>query len=201
MKEHDFKKGHKQSVVDPDLCVSCGICAGACPSSSPFRHVDELTTGISIPELHIKELLALTEASLAKLSTDQPRIMLYGCDHGSVVQDIKSSTVAAISMPCAALVPPAFVDYVLRQDLAEGVLISGCCEGDCFHRLGNTWVDQRFSMERMPVLRTRVPRERVRLRWLGAQGTRALQREVVEFQRELATGAPQLIELEDVSSG
>ena len=201
MKEHDFKKGHKQSVVDPDLCVSCGICAGACPSSSPFRHVDELTTGISIPELHIKELLARTEASLAKLSSDQPRIMLYGCDHGSVVQDIQSSTVAAISMPCAALVPPAFVDYVLRQDLAQGVLISGCCEGDCFHRLGNTWVDQRFSMERMPVLRTRVPRERVRLRWLGAQGTRALQREVVEFQRELATGAPQLIELEDVSSG
>ena len=29
MKDHDYKKDHKQSVVDPDLCVSCGICAGA----------------------------------------------------------------------------------------------------------------------------------------------------------------------------
>ena len=100
------------------------------------------------------------------------------------------SPVAAISMPCSALVPPAFVDYVLRQDLAEGVLISGCCEGDCFYRLGNTWLDQRFSMERMPVLRTRVPRERVRLRWLGAQGTSALQHEVAAFQQELRDNLP-----------
>jgi ferredoxin/coenzyme F420-reducing hydrogenase delta subunit len=186
MKEHDYKKGHMQSVVDPDLCLSCGICAGACPSSSPFRHVDELTTGISIPGMHIKELLSLTETSLRELKANgSPRIMLYGCDHGSAVEGMKSSDVAAISMPCSALVPPAFIDYVLRQDLAEGVLISGCCEGDCFYRLGNDWMDQRFSMERMPVLRTRVPRERVRLRWLGAQGTKELQREVTAFQQDL----------------
>jgi coenzyme F420-reducing hydrogenase delta subunit len=152
--------------------------------------VDELTTGISIPGMHIKELLSLTEARLRWLGTDTPRIMLYGCDHGSVVEGMASSSVATISMPCSALVPPAFVDYVLRQDLAEGVLISGCCEGDCFYRLGNTWVDQRFNMERMPVLRTRVPRERVRLRWLGAQGTQALREEVALFQQELRENSP-----------
>lgn len=186
MKEHDYKKGHMQSVVDPDLCLSCGICAGACPSSSPFRHVDELTTGISIPGLHIKELLLLTEAKLAELeTTGTPRIMMYGCDHGSVVEGMQSSSVAAISMPCSALVPPAFVDYVLRKNLADGVMISGCCEGDCFYRLGNDWMDERFSMERMPVLRERVPREQVRLRWLGAQGTSELAGEVTVFQQDL----------------
>jgi coenzyme F420-reducing hydrogenase delta subunit len=93
--------------------------------------------------------------------------------------------VACISMPCSALVPPAFIDYVLRKDLAEGVMISGCCEGDCHYRLGNTWMDQRFSAERMPILRTRVPRERVRQRWLGMQGHRQLQEEIVEFQEML----------------
>jgi ferredoxin/coenzyme F420-reducing hydrogenase delta subunit len=185
MKVHDFKEGHQQSVVDPDLCISCGICAGACPSSSPFRHVDELTTGISIPGFHIKELLSLTETKLKTLDTDAPRIMLYGCDHGSVVEKLESSSVASISMPCTALVPPAFIDYVLRKDLAEGVVISGCCEGDCHYRLGNTWMDQRFRMERMPTLRTRVPRERVRLRWLGEQGTAQLQQEVAAFQAQL----------------
>jgi ferredoxin/coenzyme F420-reducing hydrogenase delta subunit len=185
MKDHDFKPGHKQSVVDPDLCVSCGICAGACPSSSPFRHVDELTTGISIPGLHIKELLALTENKLQQLDADTPHIMLYGCDHGSVVGKLESGSVATISMPCSALVPPAFIDYVLRKGLAEGVMIGGCCEGDCFYRLGNTWLDQRFSKERMPILRTRVPREKVRLRWLGEQGTAELGREVEEFQAYL----------------
>jgi len=185
MKEHDYKPNHKQSVVDPDLCLSCGICAGACPSSSPFRHVDELTTGISIPGLHIKDLLALTENKLKELDSSAPHIMLYGCDHGSTVEKLESDSVAVISMPCSALVPPAFIDYVLRKELAEGVMISGCCEGDCHYRLGNTWLDQRFAMERMPVLRTRVPREQVRLRWLGEQGTGQLGSEVDEFQAYL----------------
>ncbi len=196
MKEHDYKKGHQQSVVNPDLCISCGICAGACPSSSPFRHVDELTTGISIPGFHIKDLLTLTEKKLHALKGSN-RIMVYGCDHGSVVDKLTSDSVATISMPCTALVPPAFIDYVLRKELAEGVMISGCCEGDCYYRLGNTWMDQRFSNERMPPLRTRVPREKIRVRWLGEQGTGQLVREVAEFQTELAAGAP--LPIEEVS--
>jgi len=185
MKEHDYKPNHRQSVVDPSLCVSCGICAGACPSSSPFRHVDELTTGISIPGFHIKELLSLTENKLRRLGSDAPHVMLYGCDHGSAVEQLDSDSVAAISMPCAALVPPAFIDYVLRRNLADGVMISGCCENDCYFRLGNTWFDQRISQERMPNLRTRVPRERVRVRWLGIQGTSRLGGEVAAFQADL----------------
>jgi quinol-cytochrome oxidoreductase complex cytochrome b subunit/coenzyme F420-reducing hydrogenase delta subunit len=195
MKEHDYKTGHKQSVVDPDLCISCGICAGACPSSSPFRNIEELTTGISIPGFHIKELLSLTEKKLLELGSGAPRIMLYGCDQGSVVDTLASQSVAAISMPCAALVPPAFIDYVLRKDLADGVMISGCCEGDCHYRLGNTWMEQRLNMERMPVLRERVPRERVRVRWLGEQGTAELNDEVKEFQTHLQSSKqPDLIE-------
>jgi quinol-cytochrome oxidoreductase complex cytochrome b subunit/coenzyme F420-reducing hydrogenase delta subunit len=184
LKVHDFKKGHQQSVVDPDLCISCGICAGACPSSSPFRHVDELVTGISIPGLHIKELLSLTEQKLEGLQGES-RVMVYGCDHGSVLTGMDSSSVATISMPCTALLPPAFVDYVLRKDLVDGVMISGCCEGDCHYRLGNTWMDQRFSADRMPILRTRVPRELVRKRWLGVQGTAQLAGDLTEFQADL----------------
>jgi len=61
-------------------------------------------------------------------------------------------------------------------------MISGCCEGDCHYRLGNEWMDQRFAKERMPILRTRVPRDKVRIRWLGEQGTKQLGREVKEFQ-------------------
>jgi coenzyme F420-reducing hydrogenase delta subunit len=195
MKEHDFKKGHQQSVVDPNLCISCGICAGACPSSSPFRHVDELVTGISIPGFHIKELLSLTEKKLHALKGSN-RIMVYGCDHGSKTKDLTSESVASISMPCTALVPPAFIDYVLRKDLADGVMISGCCEGDCNYRLGNTWMEQRFSTERMPILRTRVPRDKLRVRWLGEQGTAQLKREVEEFQADL--GASDLLDIKEV---
>jgi len=184
MREHDYKVGHQQSVVNPDLCISCGICAGACPSSSPFRHVDELVTGISIPGFHIKELLSLTEKELERLE-GKDRVIIYGCDHGTELENLKSDSVAAISLPCTALLPPAFVDFVLRRELVEGVMISGCCEGDCHYRLGNTWMDQRFSAERMPILRTRVPRERVRKAWLGRQGLKQLTAELAEFQAYL----------------
>ena len=39
-----------QAVVQTDLCASCGICAGACPSSTPFRSVTLFRTGIEMPQ-------------------------------------------------------------------------------------------------------------------------------------------------------
>jgi ferredoxin len=184
MKDHDFKPGHQMSVVDPDLCISCGICSGACPSASPFRHVDELITAISIPDLHIQELLLQTESKLAQLQGEN-RVMVFGCDHGTELTDLESDSVATFSMPCIALLPPAVIDYVLRKGLAEGVMISGCCEGDCYYRLGNTWMDQRFSTERMPILRPRVPREQLRKLWLGKQGSKQMKQELDDFQSDL----------------
>lgn len=38
-----------EAVVDPSLCVACGICAGACPTSTPFRRMSELIPGIDAP--------------------------------------------------------------------------------------------------------------------------------------------------------
>ena len=190
MKEHDFKKGHQQSVVDPDLCVSCGICAGACPSSSPFRHVEELDYWHQYPRY------AYQGAAVADRKQAARARGWYAAYHGlrlrsrQLVEQHGSTVVAAISMPCSALVPPAFIDYVLRQNLAEGVMISGCCEGDCFYRLGNTWMDQRFSKERMPVYCAPACRGSwCSMRWLGAQGTTAQQREVAAFQQDLRANA------------
>ncbi len=184
MKDHDYKKGHKQAVVDPDLCISCGICAGACPSATPFRHVDELVTGIDIPGLPIKDLLALTEKRLAPLSGEQ-RIMVFGCDHGTALSSIEDAQTATVSMPCAALLPPSFVDFIFRRNLAEGVFVTGCCEEDCYYRLGNTWMDERFAAERMPHLRTRGAKDSVRVAWTGPTGLGRLRGELDEYRNHL----------------
>lgn len=50
MLPHPDKPGHELARVLPDLCASCGICAGACPSSTPFRSVEQLVTGIDMPQ-------------------------------------------------------------------------------------------------------------------------------------------------------
>jgi Heterodisulfide reductase, subunit A and related polyferredoxins len=51
--------------VDPDLCASCGICVGACPSSTPFRSGAALVTGIDMPQRPIDALRRELDTALA----------------------------------------------------------------------------------------------------------------------------------------
>jgi coenzyme F420-reducing hydrogenase delta subunit len=64
-----------------------------------------------------------------------------------------------------AQVPPAFIDYVLSRDLADGVLMTGCPGGDCRYRLGAQWMSERVARVRDPRLRTRVVTSRIALGW------------------------------------
>ena len=156
-----------QPVVDPNLCASCGICVGACPSSMPFRS-DELVSGIELPDKLLKTLRADTDHALAALQGNA-RVMVFGCDCAYDVRALQSEGVAALSLPCIGMLPPAFVDYALRNAHAEGVLIAGCREGDCQYRLGIRWTEQRLARERAPHLRQRVPLQRIETCWAGAQ--------------------------------
>lgn len=53
------------AVVADDLCASCGICAGACPSSTPFRSDELLISGIDLPDRRLGELRDRVAAGLA----------------------------------------------------------------------------------------------------------------------------------------
>ncbi len=156
-----------QPVVDPNLCASCGICVGACPSSMPFRS-SELVSGIELPHRLLVTLRADTDRALATLSGNA-RVMVFGCDRAYDVRKLQAEGVAALSFPCIGMLPPAFVDYALRAAHADGVLIAGCREGDCQYRLGIRWTEQRMARERVPHLRQRVPLHRIEYCWAGAR--------------------------------
>ncbi len=161
----DGKLHALQPVVDPDLCASCGICVGACPSSMPFRH-NKLVSGIELPHRMLMTQRADIDRALAVLQGNA-RVMVFGCDCAYDVRVLQSEGVAALSLPCIGMLPPAFVDYVLRDAHADGVLIAGCREGDCQYRLGIRWTEQRLARERAPHLRRRVPLQRIELCWAG----------------------------------
>ena len=136
----------------PELCASCGICAGACPSSTPFRRRSALASGIDLPQHPVATLRAELDRAL---EARPGAAIVFACAPASPGR-------GAIEVECAAMVPPAFVQYALRRG-AKRVDFTACREGDCEHRLGDRWLRERLAGSRPPALRASVPRERIRL--------------------------------------
>jgi ferredoxin/coenzyme F420-reducing hydrogenase delta subunit len=164
-----------QAQVNAALCTSCGICVGACPSSTPFRRSEELKTGIDLPDFTLKELRERTIAA-AKALQGPARVLVFACEYGG-----GRRLDGAVRLPCVAMAPPSLFDFVLSQDLADGVVIAGCAESACFSRLGAAWTKQRIAGMRDPYLRARVPRERIATIWASAFATRGVIAEIAAF--------------------
>jgi len=178
-----------EAVVNPSLCVGCGICVGACPTSTPFRHGAELVTGIDLPDPALGLLRERTHAATGKLA-GPARILVFGCDHGVTGATFASESVAAVSLPCIAMLPPSFIDYVLSRDLADGVFVTGCSETACYNRLGERWMEERIAARRDPHLRRRVPRERLAVCWPTPSDRRRIDREIAAFAARLKELGP-----------
>jgi quinol-cytochrome oxidoreductase complex cytochrome b subunit/coenzyme F420-reducing hydrogenase delta subunit/NAD-dependent dihydropyrimidine dehydrogenase PreA subunit len=184
MVPHQDKPRQRQAVVDPDLCTACGICEGSCPSATPFRHVDELVSGIEIPGFPLDDLRKKTEAQLKSLQgTDN--LVLFGCDHALDVERLQETSVAVVTLPCTGALPPSFADYIARKENVSGVMISGCHPNDCYFRKGSEWTEQRFNGERMPHLRTKAGKHKVRTAWAGQHEQGSLVEQLKNFRKDL----------------
>jgi ferredoxin/coenzyme F420-reducing hydrogenase delta subunit len=180
----DGKPFERQAVVDPSLCVSCGICTGSCPTATPFRRASALVPGIDLGWLPLTEVRARTEKAAAALS-GPVRIIVFGCDHAVAMTALAGDAVGGISLPCTGMLPPPMIDFVLSRGLADGVVITGCRRGACRFRFGNLWTDARIDGERDPNLRSRVPRERILRVWAAPVDRRRLIEEIEAFRRRL----------------
>jgi ferredoxin/coenzyme F420-reducing hydrogenase delta subunit len=178
-----------EAVVDPSLCVSCGICAGACPTSTPFRRMSELVPGIDLPDRPIATIRSDVNTEAARIG-GPARIMVFGCVNAGVAEACRSDGVGVVSLNCTGQLPPSFIDYVISRNLADGVLIAGCSENACHNRFGGAWTIARLAGDRDPYLRARVPRERVVTVWAGRLGGAMLRREIAAFTQRLASLGP-----------
>ncbi len=173
-----------EAVVDPALCVACGICVGACPTATPFRRRSALKAGIELPQLPLLELREQSLSRCRDLEGDD-RVIVYGCGHGVDLSAIVDRSVAAVELPCVAMLAPSFIDFMITRQHVDGVFLTGCRAGDCYERLGARWTEQRIAGERDPYLRRRVPRERIEIFWAGVDGGAVLAEKLAAFRARL----------------
>ena len=178
-----------EAVVDPSLCVSCGICAGACPTSTPFRRVSNLVPGIDLPDRSMAAVRADVDREGDRIA-GHARIMVFGCINANVAEACRAENVGVVALNCTGQLPPAFIDYVLSRKLADGVILAGCAENACYNRFGTKWTADRLAGLRDPQLRSRVPRDRLETVWAGRLGGGALRSELAAFALRLAALGP-----------
>jgi coenzyme F420-reducing hydrogenase delta subunit len=172
--------------------VSCGICAGSCPTSTPFRRRGGLTPGIQLVDRTVQDLKDSMFAAAEKLEGND-RVLLFACDHGGAARCDAESAAGVVAIPCVAALPPSFIDYALSRNLADGVMIGGCRKGDCYNRFGRDWLLARVERSRDPYLGKRVPRERLALSWASPIDDDAVRADLSAFQaklRELPANPP-----------
>lgn len=145
----NLRKSEKVALIDPELCVSCGICVGSCdpvaidyPGLSPWLirdHIDQFLDLSSVDGMTV----AFTCGNCAgnRLHIDSVT------GHCNELPNFR-----VIAVPCAGWVHPALIERSLKKG-ADGVVILGC-QSDPDFRLGSQWLDQRIKGERHPRLRS-----------------------------------------------
>lgn len=161
----DGRPHARQASVTADLCVACGICVGACPSSTPFRSLRDLVSGIELPDRPVAGLRDELQNKLGALAGEH-KLVVFTCRQADGFSSLADRSTAVMPMECAAMVPPSFLEYAVRLG-ADGAVIAGCREADCEFRLGDRWVAARISGTREPRLRAVAPRDRIVTAWSG----------------------------------
>jgi coenzyme F420-reducing hydrogenase delta subunit len=146
------------------------------PFLHPLPQRTQLLTGIDMPQLPVNALREELERKLASLSGEN-RMVVFGCDHGARVERVAAPDTAVMSLICAGMLPPSFVEYALRTG-ADGVMIAACRHGGCEYRLGERWTIERLTRQREPQLRGKVPAERIRPVFVSASDEDVLANEL-----------------------
>ena len=75
----DGKKYASEAVVTADLCLSCGICVGSCPTATPFRSRSALSSGIDLPDMPVATVRDMV-SEVTQGIEGKHRLLIFGCE-------------------------------------------------------------------------------------------------------------------------
>jgi len=153
MIERTSRRSMLVAHVDPELCVSCGICAGSC---APM--------GVGPPGRTGRDQLARIQAFVASADRRPGEIVTICCEHGAATyrSALAAEGAATYTVDCAGNLHTSVIELLIRGG-AGGVLVLTCPPRDCWNREGPKWLTERVYHEREAELQARVDRARVRI--------------------------------------
>ena len=146
------------ALVNPELCVSCGICSGSC---APM--------GVGPPGRTGRDQVARVRKFIASPERRPAETVVVCCEHGAVqfAPAMRAAGGAVYPIDCAGNVHTSVIELLLRSG-AAGVLVLACPPRDCWNREGPRWLVERIYNDREAELQARVDRRRVRVAYANA---------------------------------
>ncbi len=150
IQDHPGGKG-RFSTVDPDLCTSCGLCAGSCT-----EYV------IGPPGRTAIEQIANIQPPLPQASLDSKPAILY-CSQNPGVRAIllKKSHISFQEVECIGTIHPEIIKLLLLQH--PSVTLWGCPARNCENREGFYLAHARSFERRLPSAPLHLDKERVKV--------------------------------------
>lgn len=141
------------ALVNADLCVSCGICAGSC---APM--------GVGPPQRTGRDQLRDVERFAASIAWQPGDVVVLACGWGTGEYSLWEGQpgLHLYATGCSGSLHTSILESLLRKG-ASGVMVISCPERDCSHREGPKWLRLRVYEDREAELQPRVDRHRVRL--------------------------------------
>lgn len=168
--------------VNPDRCVSCGICAGSC---APM--------GIGPPDRTGRDqLAALRDTLLNQLDHEESRpIVVMYCTEtpASHREALRLRGARLYPISCVGNLHSSVIELLIRTGI-PGVAIAGCPPRDCRNREGPKWLDARLFHDREAELQPRVDRRRIAVLTLAPGDLADTRRQFSRFQAAVRALAP-----------
>jgi ferredoxin len=163
--------------VDPELCVSCGICAGSC---APM--------GVGPPGRTGRDQIAEVRSFIGERAPGAGDVVLVACSRGAGELGAMDRFQGAMVYPvdCVGTLHSSVVEFLVRAG-AGGVLVAACPDRDCWNREGTKWARERLFHGREAELQDRVDRARVDFLVAGAADRTELGRRVEAFRTAVAS--------------
>ena len=136
-----------------------------------------------MPQLPVDRMRQQVRDAIDKMTGDL-KIIVFGCEHGINVDRLKSDDTLGVKLICSGMLPPTLVEYALKQG-ADGVMVTGCRQNDCYFRFGNRWTRLRFAGDRKPSLRARAERERILIHGGAEPDAPKIERDLAAFRERL----------------